>query len=152
VASVDKVLGDQRDLQDWDVWSLVAKRDWTSAYRLVIRERNISRRLLDHTGDDTFQRSGALPDSSSKRQVLPRGRLWCFLTVLVIDVIRSSRPRAERLTVRVVLLLFAGHLLVLVPLFWSLAARVVRCSWSACAVRHGKLGTGLGKAGAGVHP
>jgi hypothetical protein len=123
---------------------------------ILLRERNISRRLLDHTGDDLFQRFGAHPKSSSKRQVLPSGRLL-FLSVLVIDVIRSSRAaaRAKRPTVHVVVLfLFAGHLLllVLVPLFWSLAARVVRCSWSACAIRHGELGAGLGKAGEGVHP
>jgi hypothetical protein len=117
--------------------------------RLDLWERNDSRRLLKHTGDDIFQRFGALSKASSKRQILLRNHPFF---VLVIDIVRSSRARARRTTIQIVLLSFAVHHLILVPLFWSLAVRVVRCSWPACGIRHGKLRTSLGKASEGVRP
>jgi hypothetical protein len=49
------------------------RKDMVRGKRLVLWQRNISRRLLEHTGDDIFQRFGALPKSSSKWQILPRG-------------------------------------------------------------------------------
>lgn len=120
--------------------------------RLVLRERNVSRRLLEHAGDDIFQRFGTLPESSSIWQVLPRRHLWSLTLVLVIDVFQSSRARTNLPTVNVILLPFAGHHLVLIPLLWALTSLEVRSSWSTCAIRHGKLGTGLGEASDGVYP
>jgi hypothetical protein len=120
--------------------------------RLVLRERHVSRRLLEHTGDDIFQRFGALPESSSIWQVLLRRHLWSLTFVLVIDVFRSSRARANLPTVHVVLLPFAGHHLILIPLLWALTALEVWSAWSTGAIRHGKLGTGLGEAGDSVYP
>jgi hypothetical protein len=120
--------------------------------RLVLRERNVSRWLLEHTGDDIFQRFGTLPESSSIWQVLPRCHLWSLTLVLVIDVFRSSRARANLPTVHVVLLPFAGHHVVLIPLLWALTALEVRSSWSTRAIRHGKLGADLSESGDGVYP
>lgn len=114
--------------------------------RLVLQERNVSWwLLLEHTGDDIFQRFSALPEPSNIWQVLPRRHIWSLsLLVVVTDV---NLP-----TVHVVLLRFAVHHLILIPLFWALTALEIRSSWSTRAIRHGKLGTGLGEASDGVYP
>lgn len=60
----------QRELQDWDDWGLATRETGQCTHgvkRLVLRGGDIWRRLLEHTGDDIFQRIGALPKSSSKR-------------------------------------------------------------------------------------
>jgi hypothetical protein len=113
---------------------------------LVLQGRTVSWwLLLEHTGDDTFQRFSALPEPSSIWQVLPRRHIWSLsLLVLFIDV---NLP-----TVHVVLPRFAGHHLILIPLFWALTVLEIRSSWSTRAIRHGKLGTGLGEASDGVYP
>lgn len=135
--------------------------------RFVLREWDVSWRLLEHTGDDLFQRLGALPQPQRKRQVLPRdpsSLTPSFFSFVTMDSAQpSSSPlrgaSAERPIVYVVvvvvvflLLNVARHFLILLPLFRPLAVRIVGCAWPACAVCHAELGAGLGKAGAGVHP